>query len=196
MGTRVRSKVVKKDAPSLRAFTRALKSMGHGGAHVRVGLLAGDGGRAEGPNNASIAAVHEYGYPEGNIPERPFMGPSFDKHAARYEELLLAQAKAFLEGRRDLETALGLIGLKMVADVREYIVGGAPIPPPNSPAVLERKAGLGGGTVDSAGRLRDATGRFISGGLGGGTVRTLVDTGQMVGAIIHDVSTGKRPTEG
>lgn len=162
-----------KETATLRRFQEALRASGKGGAYVRVGFL-GDGTREDGGmNNASIAAVHEFGYPEGNIPERPFMGPSFDSHASKYSRLLEVQARAYLEGRANLETALGLLGLQMVTDVRDTIVGGAPLPPPNAPATLARKAAKGRGEV-----------------------RTLVDTGQMVRSITYVVSTGEKPQGG
>lgn len=165
-----------KDLPTLKRLRLALRAQGNAGAYVRVGFLGGNSERTEGGmNNASIAAVHEYGYPEGNIPERPFMGPSFDGNASKYSSSMEGQAIAYLDGRLTLEAALGLVGLQMVSDIRNFVVGGAPLPPPNAPATLARKA--------------------AKGDTGGGSVRTLVDSGQMIRALAHVVSTGGRPRE-
>ena len=40
---------------------------------------------------AGIAAVHEFGDPQDNIPERPFMKRSFSKGKAKYEDLMKGQ---------------------------------------------------------------------------------------------------------
>lgn len=145
----------------------ALLSVGlpSGKLSLRVGFL-GDGTAqrdGDGITNPQLAAVHEFGYPEGNIPERPFMGPSFDKQREKYRQDLLALVRRAGNDAAAMEKGLGLLGTRMVTDIRDFIVGGAPIAPENTPEVKRRKE------------------RKSSGAPGG--VRTLVDTGQLVRSI-------------
>lgn len=132
---------------------------------LRVGFL-GDGTaqRAEdGITNPQLAAVHEFGVPEKNIPERAFMGPSFDKQREKYRQQmrdLIARAGSDASA---IERGLGLIGAGMVSDVRDYIVGGPSVGRDNSDEVKRRKA------------RNTANNKW--------GIRTLVDTGQMVRSI-------------
>lgn len=136
-----------------------------GKVSLRVGFL-GDGTAqrdGDGITNPQLAAVHEFGVPERNIPERAFMGPSFDKNREKYREQMRALIARAGNDASAIERGLGLIGAGMVSDVRDYIVGGAPIPPENSPEVKRRKEAKSSGSPWG--------------------VRTLVDTGQLVRSI-------------
>lgn len=134
---------------------------------VRVGLV---GAKAEESHegspftNAQIAAVHEFGSPQMGIPQRSFLGASFDKNRETYVKLLTASVKAMFEGKMTSERALGLVGAKAAADVKSFVTQGPEIPPPNAPATLARKQAL---------TRKGST----------GSVRTLVDTGRMIDAV-------------
>lgn len=132
---------------------------------LRVGFL-GDGTAQrdeDGITNPQLAAVHEFGVPEKNIPERAFMGPSFDKNLKKYREMMRWVFDRPQFGAAAIERGLAFIGESMVSDARDYIIGGASIPPENSPAVKRRKEAKSSGSP-------------------WGT-RTLVDTGQLVRSI-------------
>ncbi len=133
---------------------------------LRVGFL-GDGtakrDEDDGITNPQLAAVHEFGYPEGNIPERPFMGPSFDKQREKYREQMRALILRAGSDAAAMERGLGRIGVGMVSDIRDFIVGGASVGRDNSDEVKRRKAKNSSGTKWG--------------------IRTLVDTGQMVRSI-------------
>ncbi len=141
-----------------------------GGLYLKVGFLD-DGSRH--PDSditiAGVAAVNEYGYPEGHIPPRPFVGPSFVANLKRYEALAAKTLRRYSEGKVDLEQALGLIGAVMAADIKKFVVGGAPIAPQNAPSVLARKLAKTRRRGPDEGPAPD--------------VRTLVDTGRMVNSI-------------
>lgn len=163
MGVKMKSKVSDRlPLAKLHAELRGLKTLG---GYVRVGFI-GEGGRLEGGlNNASIAAVHEYGYPEGGIPERPFMGPSFDANRTKYGRAIQDVLEGVQAGLYALDVGLRLLGEVMVVDVREYLLTASFAP--NSPAVEARKLEKGGGQ---------------------GPVKPLIDTGQMLRSLAYAVS--------
>lgn len=162
MAVKVKSKVV--DKLPLTKLTAELRGLTSLRGYVRAGFI-GDGLRQEGEtNNATVAAVHEYGYPEGGIPERPFMGPSFDANRAKYGRAIQDVVEGVQAGRYSLDVGLRLLGEVMVADVRGYILSATFTP--NSPRVQERKLEKGGGQ---------------------GPVKPLVDTGQMLRSITYAV---------
>lgn len=164
----------------LKAKLRALRAKG-GAAHVKAGFL---GDNAERPSvegqdqltNAELAAVHEYGAPEVGVPARPFIGPAFDDNRPKYEFETRRVVGAFLAGHLSIEKGLGIIGLLMAADVKRYVTEGDEVPPPNAPATRARKEALNSGSPWG--------------------VRTLVDTGRMIGSVTHAVYLGPKPDGG
>lgn len=138
---------------------------------VIVGLL-GDSKKNKRPTddgrltNAALGIIHEFG--TSRIPARPFLRPTVNANADRYQRILAEIVKRALESGKDPKRELGLLGQAAVADIRATITQGPPIPPPNAPATLTRKERK---------RRRGSTGQ----------VRTLVDTGRMVGALTYKV---------
>lgn len=195
---RVRSEVIRRDSPTWNRLRADLRKLG-GAAYVTAGYL-GDGGvvkteTGETLTMPQLAAVHEFGLPP-LIPERPHVGPAFDRNRARYEALLTRLLQRWMDGVLELKQVLGLIGLEMVADIRRYITEGPGVPPPNAPSTLARKLKLGKWAKGRA--ARDAKGRFLKKGTKvevNAAPRTLVDTGRMVGSLTHSVrfGTSKRP---
>lgn len=138
---------------------------------VIVGLL-GDSKKNKRPDvltNAAIGIIHEFG--TSRTPARPFLRPTINANADRYQKILAEIVKRALESGRDPRRELGLLGQAAVADIRATITQGPPIPPPNAPATLAIKEGK---------RRRGSTGQ----------VRTLVDTGRTVGALTYKVLDG------
>ena len=120
---------------------------------VRVGVLSdaahGDG---ETITLAELAAVHEFGTKDGRIPERSFLRSTFDD---KREEMVRAGEKlmgAVLDGKMDVDRALGLLGAKLASDVKAKITSS--IPPPDKPATVARKGSST--TLIDTGRLRGA----------------------------------------
>lgn len=110
--------------------------------------------------NAQLASIHEYGL--GNVPARPFLRPAFMLHKDEYMGLLReAYEKSVLKNSPDaFRKMLKLIGQRMVADIKNFVTAGSPVPPPLAPATIKRK----------------------------GSTRTLVDTGQLIRATEYEVS--------
>lgn len=157
---------------NLQAELRALKAMG-GGIYVKAGFLSTEEESRDGElNNATIAAINEYG--TDRIPARPFVGPTFDTHQQKYEAMMRQWLGWVLSGHTSLLQGMGIFGLEMVADIRKYVTAGDQVPPPNAPSVIAQKMESSSGSPWG--------------------VRTLVWTGQMIGALTHAVVTGKKPS--
>lgn len=149
------------------AYKRLVRADFNGKKYVvRVGFMGG-AFHESGPTNAYIAAILEFGYEEGNIKPRPAFGPSWDLNLPKYRALCRRIAEGVLDGRVTPEQGLGLLGEQMVADLRNFIVGGEPIAPENAPSVRARKERK---------RLNSQWG-----------IRTWVDTGALVDAITYVV---------
>lgn len=173
-----------------RGFAKLLKAADQmareRGMHAKAGILGAaaavehpdaEGGQGKKPTNVQLAAIHEFGVP-GRIPARPFIQGTFDLHRVAYQAQLRRLAGDWFTraaGRgMELRRALGLMGLKMAADMKNRVISGTGIPPPNAPSTVARKLGKG---------------KWKKGG-SDASPRPLVDTGRMVGAISHAVESG------
>lgn len=73
---------------------------------------------------AYVAAIQEFGHPEGNIPSRPFFRNAISQHDG-WKDLSNKAMLAVIEGRMELNQALNQMGLKMAADVKDSITDGS-----------------------------------------------------------------------
>ena len=137
--------------------------------NVRVGIFSDEKGGGEeregGLTNVEIAAVHEFGAPEANIPERPFIRSTFDAYKQEYAEMVTKVLRGVIEGKLGVKQALDLVGAKMVADINKVVrqtqgpaYGFAPL----KPETIDRK----------------------------GSSRPLIDTGRMIAAVTWAVFFG------
>lgn len=141
-------------------------------SYVKIGVIGAKGaedhpdenGKTQGLTNAQLAVIHEFGAPAADIPARPFVSASFNRNKPAYVNMLRSLLKGLYQGKTTATKVLGIVGAKAAADVKSYVTSGPQVPPPNSPAVLARK--------------QAKTRKGSSGG-----VRTLIDTGRMIGAI-------------
>ena len=117
----------------------------------------------DGLTNVQLAAIHEFGAPRAGVPERSFIRATIDANRSTYRaEVIPRLIKAVVEARSSIHRAFNLLGLKVVADIKNRIVTGAGVPPPLKPATIAAK----------------------------GSDRPLVDTGRLLGAITHEVTVG------
>ena len=103
---------------------------------VRVGVL-GDGGNNDELTNAELAAIHEYGAPRANIPERSFLRATADAKRQEWLALMERGLRLAVAGRLSVKASLSLVGEQAVADIRTRIR--SHIPPPLQPATVARK---------------------------------------------------------
>jgi len=152
---------------SLKGFeqlTQALRGI-KGNSYAKAGLLGANNARDDSTaGNVEIGLVHEFGSEVNNIPARPFVSAAFKKNLPAYKETLREYVRAIYAGKMTPAKALGLIGLRMAADMKLYVTEGPHIPPPLQPETVARK----------------------------GSDRPLVDTGRMVDSIAHEVVLGGR----
>lgn len=103
----------------------------------------------EGFRMSDLAAVHEFGSPDRNIPERSFLRASVSNNQGRYFKFL---SDRLIKGGGEPEKILNELSVVAQDDVREYIVNGkfAPL----SEKTVKRK-GSSKPLIDT-GRLRQS----------------------------------------
>ena len=121
------------------------------GREVAVGILAGSVNN-DGESIAEYASKNEFGY--ANVPSRPFMRIAFDENKANISKDFTKQSEELYSGKRTVDQALTVIGLKH-ADRIKNVITERDIPPPLSPVTVALK----------------------------GSTKTLVDTGAMANSV-------------
>jgi hypothetical protein len=166
---------IKSNSSGLQALKKRIAKLNTNQPHVRVGLMADGKPRTDGSDltNAEIGAVHEYGAPDAGIPTRPWLRPGVAKNSKAYQDAIAKALGSELEGQPALTKALGLIGAKAAADVKNFVTQGPEITPTNAASTKKRK---------------EAKTRKGS----KGKTRTLVDTAQMIRGVTWKVETGAK----
>jgi phage gpG-like protein len=106
---------------------------------VLVGVPAGE--FEESPEGAvpmaMVAAVHEFGCPEKNIPERSFLRGGIRRGAPKFQRLNAANLRAIVLGGKTVAEALGQLGAVAAGEVKREFTAGTFAP--NKPATIARK---------------------------------------------------------
>lgn len=120
---------------------------------------------------AYIATIHEFGYPAGGIPARPFMRPTIEAQRTKWASQFKGGFKAVANGQIDVRGVMEQMGALIAGQVKDGIQA------VNSPALLDA-------TVKA--RLR----KLADGGKGAqGTIsKPLVATGQMLNSVEYKVT--------
>jgi len=144
------------------AFKKRLELIRLRKSFVKAGVLGKKNSRtaARGElTNAQLASIHEFGL--GKVPARPFIRPPFVMHKGSYLDILRDSYHGAMHSNNpnQFRKALALVGMKMAADIRNYVTAGPHIPPPLAPKTIDRK----------------------------GSDRPLVDTGQLVRSVDFEV---------
>jgi len=137
---------IKLDDRAWRNLIRKLEAADHTGVRVGV-LVSGKGGdehkdadgKGSGKNMVEIAAIHEYGAPKANIPERSFIRRTFIVKRRQYATMTNKIARAMILRNLPVKTALELLGQWGAAEVQKTITTGAHLRPPLKPATVARK---------------------------------------------------------
>lgn len=106
-----------------------------------------------------LMAIHEFGSPAANIPERAPIRTTFARKGEKIGEVCAKAARAMLGGMAP-ERALEIVGLFASTEVKRTITDEEHLPPPLAPATIARK----------------------------GSDRPLVDTGRLVASITYEVT--------
>jgi hypothetical protein len=133
--------------------------------HVRVGVL--DDGRAGsedrgGITTGQLAVAMEFG--TSHVPARSWVGLTFDRARAEVQADMRQLLGRVVDGKITVDKALNVLGAKYSAAVKNTVTQGEQIQPPNAPSTLARKLAKTRAGAANA-------------------VRTLIDTGRMVGAV-------------
>jgi phage gpG-like protein len=75
----------------------------------------------DGTGTAMVAAVHEFGAPSINVPERSFLRSTIDEKRADYIDLFIKGFNKALEGSMEPKKVFSLIGLQAQTDVQKKI---------------------------------------------------------------------------
>ena len=130
--------------------------------HVKVGVLSSKGGSAKHDNSAftlvELMAIHEFGSADGTIPDRAPIRLTFETNQKEMAAFIAPLARQVITNGMPVERALGLLGIKGVAEIKKTITQ-SDLPPPLKPATIARK----------------------------GSDRPLVDTGQLINSIQYEV---------
>jgi hypothetical protein len=141
--------------PSLQIFygalTMSVQEIDHGWRKLRVELLklteenavyigiqGKDAERSDGGlTNAQIGTFHEFGAPSVGLPQRSFLRGTLDENREKYAHLIKNGLGRVVDGKLTVAQVLGLVGERIVADVRKRIKTG--IAPALKAATLRRK---------------------------------------------------------
>ncbi len=114
---------------------------------VFIGIQGENVERSEGgATNAEIGTYHEFGAPNAGVPERSFLRATLDANGESYARMLQTGAGHVVDGRLTVTQLLGLIGEKVVADVRKRMKSG--IAPDLKPATIRRKTRADGAVAN------------------------------------------------
>jgi len=127
--------------------------------YVKVGIVGSSAGETneEGFTMVELAAVHEFGSPSNNIPERSFIRRTFAVKETLLKDFTADLAKKVVMNKITIENALEILGQWGAAEIKNTIKEG--VTPPLKPATIAAK----------------------------GSSLPLVDTGQMLNSISHEV---------
>lgn len=109
--------------------------------YVKVGFVGESGGATHKESTltvAGVAAIHEYGAPEQNIPERSFIRGTIEAHSQELQGFIDQQRKSVLFQKLNVKEALGRLGLFTIALIKNRIVK-EHIPPPLKESTIAAK---------------------------------------------------------
>lgn len=73
---------------------------------------------------AYVATIHEFGYPEGSIPARPFVRVAQEEYGKGWGVLMAKGAKQVLNGKITAEGMYDAIGVQAAGDIRTTLARG------------------------------------------------------------------------
>lgn len=164
-------KVIEKDH-GLEALKKRLRNIQRSGSYVKVGVMGKNGDAAHGEvTNAELAIMAEFG--TSKQPARPFISATFEKHKDEYHSMIRKGVEKIYANETTVEKVLGLVGVKMASDVKQFVTSRDNNLTPNALSTMERKL------------KKTPKGKTMIGPVE--SPRPLVDTGRMVGSVTHEV---------
>lgn len=142
------------DKPWKRLMSRV---SGLGRLRVNIGVFSKETHDNSDLTLIHLMAIHEFGAPEANIPERAPIRKTFIMKKAEYRKMVGQLVKLVLAEKLTMLKATEILGMWGASEVRSTIVAG--VSPPNAPSTIKRK----------------------------GSSTPLVDTGQLLNSITFEV---------
>lgn len=153
----------KVNAGETAGFVGWLRSSGEYQPKEKAKATHGDAAKPPTPITiAQIAAIHEFGAPEANIPERAPIRGMLAEHGKDIRRLIKKVAGACIDGKMNKKQAIGIVCQKMADGLVAKIESN--LPPPNEPETVARK----------------------------GSSKTLIDTGQMKNSVDWEIKGGNK----
>lgn len=113
-------RIIKKPTKASKELDKISMSM-IGPNKVKVGFPKGSNAYPDGTSVITVAAVHEFGSPRNNVPERSFLRSTVRKNRLKYKLVMRKLAQKMIDGELTLEKALGLLGTMVASDVQTTI---------------------------------------------------------------------------
>lgn len=104
-------------AKAIKRIEQIAKEM-KGEGQVKVGLPEGSNAYPDGTSVIMVGAVHEFGSPSRNIPERSYLRSTMQNNRRAYKKVLSKLGRMIATGEMDADKALETLGLKVENDVK------------------------------------------------------------------------------
>lgn len=102
------------------AIEEIAKTM-RGSNTVKVGLPKNSNAYPDGTNTVMVGAVHEFGSPQNNVPERSFLRRTLNEKRNVYKSDFKKLAKKLARKETSKNKVMSLLGLKLQTDIKEKI---------------------------------------------------------------------------
>jgi hypothetical protein len=114
-------KIIKSPDKAIKELERIAKSL-KGPDLVKVGLPKESNAYPDGTSVIMVGAVHEFGSPSLNIPQRSFLRSTVISKRLDYKRLFKLLSKKIVKGEISKLEALRIVGLQVQNDVRAKII--------------------------------------------------------------------------
>lgn len=120
MSLKPKTRLKKKPINAIKALKKLSANVGKSGG-VKVGFPKDSNAYPDGTSVIMVALVHEFGSPSQGIPERSYLRSTLVENKTKYKSFMKKLAKQVVSGKIDMKQALGLLGLKVEADIKDKI---------------------------------------------------------------------------
>lgn len=176
----MRTSVKGGDLPGLKAL---MQRMAEANKSVLVGVPAGEFEESPGKEAipmAMVAAVHEFGCPERNIPERSFLRGGIRRGTPKFHAVNVDSMKKVLRGDMTIDGSLEKLGVVAVGEVKREFTA-ATFEPLKPSTIARRMAKI------SPKRIAAHKAKLEAGENPGLLFRPLVDTGSLRQSITYQL---------
>ena len=115
-----KTRIIKNPKKALKEIEKLAKSL-KGPDLVKVGLPKGSNYYPDGTSVIMVGAVHEFGSPARNIPQRSYLRSTVESNKRSYKDMFKNLSIRIIKGQITKKEALNLVGLQVQTDVRQKI---------------------------------------------------------------------------